>query len=117
MKLCSAETGVKGEKNSSLDGGGPGPHDRKAKPVPGVVPLHHPLQAGEACAELGTGQRRTHWNDGAGGCLPQCVLTSDSFRGLLSLSGALTENLACFSGALSPALSSLFLVVVFFFPF
>uniref|UniRef100_A0A8C6WC10 DNA-directed RNA polymerase subunit beta n=1 Tax=Nannospalax galili TaxID=1026970 RepID=A0A8C6WC10_NANGA len=56
----------KRKKNSSLAGGGSHPHDRKTKSVPRLVPFYHSLQTGTACAEPGIGQRRTHWNHGAG---------------------------------------------------
>jgi hypothetical protein len=60
------KTGVERKKNSSMDGGGPYPHDRKTKSVPRIVPFYHSLQTGTACAELGIGQRRTNWNYGTG---------------------------------------------------
>lgn len=69
---CFVKTGVERKESSSLDGGGPDSHDRKAKPVPRAVPLHHSLQAGEACAEPGAGQRRARWNYGAGRYPLQC---------------------------------------------
>lgn len=66
VELFLLKTGVERKKNSSLDGGGPDPHDRKTKSVPRIVPFHHSLSTGAACAELGTRQRRTDWNYGTG---------------------------------------------------
>uniref|UniRef100_A0A8C5JV84 DNA-directed RNA polymerase subunit beta n=1 Tax=Jaculus jaculus TaxID=51337 RepID=A0A8C5JV84_JACJA len=56
------------EKNSSLDGGDPYPHDWKTKSVSRIIPFYYSMQTGTACAELGTRQRRTNWNYGADFC-------------------------------------------------
>lgn len=114
--LSFLETGVAREKNPSVDGGGPHPHDREAEPVPGAVPLHQPLQAGAASAECGVRPRGAGRNHGAGAAAGQPIASMPARMlavGVHTVSGQLgvwqkprlTAPLAGGSSSLPPALS------------